>query len=196
MVNGHAITAGRVDALVLAACDYSKAVRQEQGGAEPTQSVAQLRSAITQALIQFELTGEAADQLGLSVSDAKIASLTSASTMPAGLNTDSRTLLEEFFSDSAKAQLQQAVVGAHLADPKVTTADDVSQTDLGAATPYLDKFAAKQDVSVNPSFGSWDGTTLVSGSGSLSDPVSTTPVPAGSTPAAAVGDLPPSQVCG
>lgn len=195
IVDGDAISASHVDDLVLAACDYSEQVRVEQGGAEPTQSMASLRFGLMQALIQFDITDEAARQLGLSVSDAKIAEVASTSTMPPGLSSSSESLLKQFFSDSAKAQLQQAVIGAHLRDPKVTTADSVNQSDVQAAAPYLKKFAAKQDVIVDPSFGRWNGTTLVSASGSLSDPVSTTP-PAVGGPSPAVADLPPSQVCG
>lgn len=195
VVNGHVISQDEVDELVLAACDYSKAVRLEQGGAEPTQSMATLRSSLAEALIQFEITNAAAAQLGLSVSDAKVAELTSANPMPPGLSRSSRDLLEEFFYKASRAQLQQAVVGAHLRDPEVTTADAVTPADLEAATKYLDSFASKQDVSVNPSYGEWDGSALVDVSGSLSDPVSTTPTPADSA-ADPVEGLPPSQVCG
>lgn len=78
VVNGHVISQDEVDELVLAACDYSKAVRLEQGGAEPAQSMADLRSRLALALIQFEITNAAAAQLGLSVSEAKIGQLTSA----------------------------------------------------------------------------------------------------------------------
>lgn len=197
VVNGHVISQGEVDDLVLAACEYSEAVRLEQGGAEPGQSMAALRSSLAEALIQFEVTDEAARQLGLSVSDASVAKLTADSTMPPGLSDESRELLEGFFSDASRAQLQQAVVGAHLRDPKVVTAEDATPEDIDAATKYLNTFAADQDVTVNPSYGSWDGTTLVHTSGSLSDAVSTTP-PADDLAAAPdpVKDLPPSQVCG
>lgn len=195
IVDGDAISASHVDDLVLAACDYSERVRVEQGGAEPTQSIASLRFGLMQALIQFDITDAAARQLGLSVSDAKIAEAASTTTMPPGLSSSSESLLKQFFSDSAKAQLQLAVIGAHLRDPKVTSADSVNSSDMQAATPYLKKFAAKQEVTVDPSFGRWNGTTLVSASGSLSDPVSTTP-PSPGGPSPAVADLPPSQVCG
>lgn len=196
VVNGHVISQSQVDDLVLAACDYSRAVRAEQGGAEPTQSMGNLRTSLAGALIQFEITDEAASQLGLSVSEAKISELTSANPMPAGLSGESRDLLEGFFHDASRAQLQQAVLGAHLSDPKVTTADDVTPANVDAGMRYLDSFAAKQDVTVDPSYGSWDGSALVSSSGSLSDPVSTTPAARPNPSPDAVADLPPSQVCG
>lgn len=202
IINGQGISTSRVDDLVLAACDYSTRVRLSQGGAVPTQSMASLRSNLTQALVQFAITDKAAQQLGITVSDAKIASLTAGSTMPAGISSTTRSLLTEFFRQSAKAQLEQAVIGAHLRDPKITNADSVTandpqtQNDLKAAAPYLDKFARQQHVIVDPSFGKWNGTALVPASGSLSDRVSATPTPSTSDPAAAVKDLPPSQVCG
>lgn len=197
VVNGHVISQGEVDDLVLAACEYSESVRLGQGGAEPGQSMATLRSSLAEALIQFEIIDEAASQLGLSVSDAKIAELTSANSLPPGLSDESRDLLDDFFYSASRAQLQQAVVGAHLRDPKITTADAITPEDIEAATKYVDKFASEQDVTVNPAYGSWDGSTLVGDSGSLSDAVSTTPAAAAQSAVAdAVEDLPPSQVCG
>jgi hypothetical protein len=194
IVDGTGISSGSVDDLVLAACEYSKQGRLSQGGAVPTQSMARLRFSITQALIQFLINDKAARQLGVTVSDAKIASVAGAATMPPGISGSTRQLLTSFFHESAKAQLQQAVIGAHLRDPKITTADAVTQDDLKAATPYLQKFAAQQHVVVDPSYGRWNGAALVAASGSLSVPVSTTPGGAGA--ATAVKDLPPSQVCG
>jgi hypothetical protein len=196
VVDGTAITAGHVDDLVLAACDYSKQVRLSQGGAVPAQSTASLRSNLIKALIEFVITDRAASKLGLTVSDARIAQLAGSTTMPAGVSSSTKTLLSEFFHNSAKAQLQQAAIGAHLRDPSITTADTVTQSDLSAATEYLNEFAAKQHGSVDPSFGKWDGTKLVDTSGSLSDPVSATPTPVTGNSASAVKDLPPSQVCG
>jgi hypothetical protein len=194
IVDGTGISSGSVDDLVLAACDYSKQGRVSQGGAVPTQSMARLRFSITQALIQFILNDKAARQLGVTVSDAKIAAVAGAATMPRGVSASTRKLLTTFFHESARAQLQQAVIGAHLRDPKITTADAVTQDDLKAAAPYLKKFAAKQHVVVDPSYGRWNGTALVAASGSLSVPVSVKP--GGTDAATAVKDLPPSQVCG
>lgn len=196
VVDGTAITASSIDDLVLAACDYSRQVRLSQGGAVPTQSTASLRSNLAKALIQFEITDRAAAKLGVTVSDARIAQLAGTTSLPAGVSGTTKSLLTQFFHDSAKAQLQQAVIGAHLRDPSITTAEAVTQSDLSAAAPYLAKFAAKQDVSVDPSFGRWDGTKLIAASGSLSDPVSATPTPVTGNSASAVKDLPHSQVCG
>jgi SurA-like protein len=193
IINGQGISVSSIDNLVLAACDYSKQARLSQGGAEPTQSMANLRFSITQALIHFVITNKAASLLGLTVSDAKIASVAGSTTVPDGVSGTNRSLLTNFFSDAAKAQLQQAVIGAHLRNPKITTADAVTKKDLQAAAPYLDKFTAHQHVVVDPSFGKWNGTALVQASGSLSDPVSAA---AGSSSATPIKDLPPSQVCG
>lgn len=196
MVDGTAITANHIDDLVLAACDYSKQARLSQGGAVPTQSMANLRANLTKALISFAITDRAASKLGVSVSAARVAQVAGTSSMPAGVSAQTKSLLMQFFYASAKAQLQQAVIGAHLRDPSITTADSVTQNDVSAAAPYLLKFASQQDVSVDPSFGKWDGTRLIDTSGSLSYPVSATPTPATGISAGAVKDLPPSQVCG
>ncbi len=194
VVNGQAIRANQVDDLVLAACDYSAQNRVSQNGTLPTQSTANLRLAITQALIQFQLIDQVAHQQGLSVSDARIAQLMGGSPIPSGVSGQHRQLLAQFLRDSAKAQLQQAVIGAHLHHPNITTDAKVSKTDIPLATQYLNKFFAKQSVIVDPGFGKWTGTKLVPSSGSLSYPVSTTPQPGQSTPD--LQSLPASQVCG
>ncbi len=181
---------------MLVACDYSQQVRLSQGGAVPAQSTANLRANLIQALIQFALTDRAASQLGVTASDARIAQVAASAKMPDGVSSTTRGLLTQYFHDSARAQLLQAAIGAHLRDPKITTADAVSPNDITAARPYLDKFAAKQSVTVDPSFGRWNGTRVVNTSGSLSVPATVTPTPSGSSSATAVKNLPQSQVCG
>lgn len=193
VADGELIQASQVDNLVLAACAYSAQNRISQGGTLPTQSTANLRLAITQALIQFKLIDVAAHRLGVTVSPARIAQLVNASPIPAGITGADRQLLSQFLRESAQAKLQQAVIGAHLRNPKVTSDANVSETDLRYAQGYLQKFYKKQSVVVDPSYGKWTGSKLVPSSGSLSYPVST-PRPGTSTPD--LQSLPASQVCG
>ena len=65
-VGDESISGGTVDDLVEAACEYTEAIRKEQGsGTEPTQAVANLRTSVTRQLIQGEVTQAAMDELGL-----------------------------------------------------------------------------------------------------------------------------------
>ena len=88
--------------------------------------------------------------MGLTVSPAAIAKVTSSQKIPPGLSSSDQQLLTQFFYDSAKAQLQQATIGAHLKDPSVTNADNVTSADITAATAVPHAFTAKQSVTVSP----------------------------------------------
>ena len=199
VVNGTTISQDSVDDLVSAACDYSQVLRELSGGLDPTLALGSLRTSLTEALITFQLSDEAADELGLTVSNAMVTKVASGNDMPSELDDHTAEVIGDFFRDAARSNLQQGVIGAHEQDDSVTTADKVTQADVTAGATYLRKFAKKQDITVDPRYGTWDGSTLKTASGSLSDPVSdsakqATVAPAeGENPAAG---LPASQVCG
>lgn len=199
IVNGSAISQSRVDNLVQAACQYIALGRvAKHSGNQPSTAMITLKSTIAQSLISFALTDKAASDLHLSVSPAAVAKVVKVSSppLPAGLSDTNKALLTRFFDDSARFQLQEAVIGAHLKNPAVTNADHVQQSDQQAAAGYLATFIANQSVSVNPSDGHWNGKALTAGSGSLSAPVSSAARLPPPTSPTAVADLPPSQVCG
>ncbi len=172
VVNGTSISQRTVDDLVGAACDYITLLGQKNSGASQPRPVSFFKHLFTQSYISFGITAKAARELRVSVSPAAIAKLTDQQPLPAGLSAGDREKLTAFFTGSARAQLQQEVIGAHLNDPAVTTADNVSQADLPAAKPYLATYERKQSVQVNPAYGSWNGQRLVDTDGSLSVPQS------------------------
>ena len=202
MVNGSNISQSTVDDLVKAGCGFFEASRAETGGGEPT-STAFLRNLFTQSLISFKIIDKAADQMNLTVSKAQIADKGSGQTIPKGLQGEDRERLQNFFMLSTRSDLQRAVIGAHLKDPSVTNADHVTQSQIEDSTKFLKAFTLKQDVSVNPAYGTWSEGELLNTDGSLS---------AAQSPAAkkwlnlreqtsngssdGVAGLPPSQVCG
>lgn len=197
VVNGDKISQGTIDDLVVAGCGFFKAQRALDGGAVPSTSTAFLRNVFTGSLISFTIVDKAAAQLHLTVSRAAIASATQ--TPPKGMNSEDRERLADFFTDSARSELQQAVIGAHLKDPSVTNADDVTPDDTAAAEKYLAAFTAKQHVEVNPAYGTWSGGRLLDTDGSLSKAQSSEAkswlaLRAGNGQSAA--GLPASQVCG
>ena len=75
---------------------------------------------------------------------------------------------------------------------------DTEAGDAQDADAYVSDYFSASDVVINPAYGSWDGSNVTQGSGSLSDPVSSVaraalPKADGTTD---VATLPPSQVCG
>lgn len=201
VINGDKISQTQVDNLVDAACSFFKQNRLKSGGASPQTSTAYLRNVITEDLISYRLTGAAASQLHLTVSPATIATVKASAnqTLPAGMSSTDSTRLGAFFDSSYRSQLELAVIGAHLKDPSVMTADKVTQSDIAASKKYMASFIAKQHISVSPAFGTWTKGMLVQTDGSLSSPVSSSAKTwtrlAASNSTSSQG-LPPSQVCG
>lgn len=206
-VDGTVITDTTVDDLTQAACDFTSESREQQdgaasGGDAPSLVLADLKASLLQALIEFELTDTAAEELDVEVTRAQISQLTAQQPVPEGLADEASEIIGEFFEMSAKNQLQRAVIGAKLRDPSLASPDDATEEDLQAANDYLQDSYSDADVEVSPRFGRWDGATLEQGTGSLSDPVSTTaaeePIPGQVDPQTdnPADDLPPSQVCG
>jgi hypothetical protein len=117
--------------------------------------------------------------------------------MPTGLSDSDKKVLTGFFYKQAKAQVQQAVIGAHLKDPSVTTSAGVGMSSASDASSYVVGKLKAADVDVNPQYGEWNGRTVATASGSLSDPVSSAATSLltaqGNTN---VENLPASMVCG
>jgi hypothetical protein len=195
-VNDQRITQSEVDDMVMAACEFSKVARLEAGGKDPQSSMAALRETVIGAKVQFALTEQAAEELGITVSDAAVTA--AMQTVPPQLTGDAADLVRDFFHDAAKAQVQQAVIGAHSVDSSVT--DDsapMSDENLAAGEQFLQEYAAEQDIEVNPEFGTWDGSKVSRGSGSLSVAVSDRAEEIGqAADNRSIPDLPASQVCG
>jgi hypothetical protein len=168
VVNGSSISQSSVDDLVQAGCDFFKAQRATAGGATPATPTSFLRNLFTQNLIQFKIVDKAAAALHLTVSEAAIAKASQGQTLPAGMPSDTRALLKSFFTQSTRADLQQAVIGAHLKDPSVTNADHVVQTQIADSRAYLKAFTLEQHVSVNPAYGMWSHGQVLDSDGSLS----------------------------
>ena len=203
VVNDSNISQRSVDDLVQAGCAFFKAQREASGGGEPATSTSFLRNLFTQNLIAFKIIDKAASQMGLSVSPAVIAKASQGQVLPKGLTGEDRERLQNFFTISTRADLQKAVIGAHLKDPSVTNADHVTQDQIADSRAFLKAFTLKQKVSLNPAYGTWSHGQVLDSDGSLSS--------AQSAPARkwlklraanadgsgqGVAGLPPSQVCG
>jgi SurA-like N-terminal domain len=195
-VDGKSISQKQVDSVVQAACAYTAA---SSAGQTPTKvSLANLRAAITSALVQFAVIDKAATAMKLSVDQAAITQNASQNTIPPGLKPSDKLALQGFFYQVGKSTAQTQLIGAHLADPKVTTIQQVKSDNTKLASKYLSSYVGKQDVRVNPSYGRWNGSTVVGGSGSLSEPVSAlakVSQNAAASSQASTAELPSSQVC-
>ncbi len=199
-VNEETITESTIDDLTEAICAFNEIQRKEQGLPQPGQSVQELRASLVESLIILEITDQAAEERGVTVSDALVSKIAAGTVIPDDLAADHRALLEEFLKERTLQALQQGAIGANLEDPAVTTADKIDQSDVTAANSYLKKFAEQQDVEVSPRYGEWNGVRLEFGTGSLSDPVSTTPAPTPPpgqpAPPEPTFTPPASQLCG
>lgn len=198
-VDGDEISQDSVDQLVSAACNFIEV--GNEGSATPRQvGASTLRSSLTSTLVGFALTDKAvdADHLDLTVYSADVESADTTK-LPDGLSDTDATLLDDFFYDLAQEQVQQATIGAHLKDDSVTTSADVSSNDVALASDYMTTLFSAADVDVNPGYGTWDGSVVNAGSGSLSDPVSSEAKYTAENASSGSGDvsgLPPTQVCG
>jgi hypothetical protein len=196
-INGDAISEQHVDSIVQAACAYNTATAGADRAPTPV-SLANLRSTITGAVVQFEVIDRAASAMNLTVDQATIVANSSQNQIPAGLNATDKAALKGFFYDIGKSTAETQVIGAHLADPTVTDIKQVHGDNTKQAATYLASYVHKQDIRVNPAYGQWTGSQVVGGSGSLSDPVSTlakAAETAASSSQANTADLPSTQVC-
>jgi hypothetical protein len=205
VVNGSNISESTVSDLVTAGCSYFEANRKESptGGAEPATSIAYLRHVFTLNLISFKIVDKAASELHLTVSPAVLAKATSGQRLPAGLQGEDRERLKAFFDASTRAEVQKALIGAHLKDPSVTTADHVTRDQTQDSVKYLRAFTLRQHVTVNPAYGTWSHGQLLDTDGSLSAAQSSTArrwlsIRAANLDSSGenVDQLPASQVCG
>jgi len=202
VVNGSSISQSSVDDLVHAGCSFFEAQRAQGGGGQPATATSFLKTLFTQSLISFKIIDKAAGQLHLTVSPAVLAKATAQQSLSTVQGRD-RELLRNFFTSSTRSELQLAVIGAHLKDPSVTNADNVTPAQIKDSEAYMLAFTRKQHVVINPAYGSWRNGELLGTDGSLS---------AAQSPAArrwlslrtanfgnqgaSVAGLPPNQVCG
>jgi hypothetical protein len=196
-IDGQSIQQSRVDSVVHAACSYTAATASGSQAPAPI-SLANLRATIMAALIQFAVIDRVASTMRLSVDQATINQNASQNSIPPGLSKSDSSALKGFFYQIGKSTAQTQLIGAHLVDPSVTTMSQVNNDDTKQATAYLTKYITKQDIRVNPAYGRWNGSTVIGGSGSLSEPVSTIAKDsqiAAASSQANTSDLPASQVC-
>ncbi|MBA2774986.1 MAG: SurA N-terminal domain-containing protein [Nocardioidaceae bacterium] len=192
-VNGTTITDESIDNLAQAFCAYIEEGEKQEAvdDQKPAIAIGDLKLNLLNGLVAFELTDTAAQELGIGVPPAQIEKSLGDLNLPDALDADEVELLEGFFDNLQENELQNTMI------------EEKESAD------YLQKYFSKADVEVSPSFGRWDGEKIEPGTGSLSDPVSTTASPTpppGQDPVAAqeaqaaaqqaLEALPPSQVCG
>lgn len=205
VVNGSSISQSSVDDLVLAACAYSKVLRVQQHGPAPTTSVAYLRNVFTDQFVSFKIADKAAAALGITITPSAIHTITASEPVPTTLGSTDRSHLIAYFTDSARAELQAAMIGAHLKHKTYSSyqisklGQTAAQVYISAGQAYLATYTAAQDVSVNPAYGTWQQNKVVDTDGSLSSAVSFSArnwLSLRSQNANSVKGLPASQVCG
>ncbi len=196
LVNGTAISQDKVDQLVQATCDFAHIQRDMQGLVGASQSVAHLRTLVTNIIVQNHLVNTAAQQMKLTVSRAAIVGEMGNTNYPSQLGDQERKALKSLFHNISKANVQRGAILQHLKNPKKHSAkfEPLTPQEVKRVQKFMKGFAKKQDVSVNPAYGRWNGTQVTQASGSLSDPVSESAKQAMTQQGPA--GLPPSQTCG
>jgi len=112
----------------------------------------------------------------LTVSPAQVeqAAVQSVNSIPDAVPDADRQVLTEYFDQQAETSILQAVIGKHMQDKSVTDGSQVTPDEIAASKPFMQTYFEEADVDVNPAYGSWNGTTLDKGTGSLSLRVSKT----------------------
>lgn len=197
--NDTKISASEVDDTVSAACSYIEISAKNNAQETQALAISDLRSSLTTTMVLVPLYEQLVDELGLTIRPADIAKLTGQNPLPDGLTQDEQDILNAYFEDIAILQLSQALIGSNATDPTITNSSQLTTDESAAGSDTVSKFLAKQDVEVNPQYGTWDGANVTNTSGSLSLPISAGSQPLKADPqtgAKDVSDLPPSQVCG
>lgn len=174
VVDGTSIGQGDVDSIIDAACSYTEEFRKQNAQVQQLDR-AEYRGIFLTGLIQAQITEQAADDQGLSVSNAQVeeATVQSVTSIPDSMSDQDRAALTTYFDDQARIQILQTVIGRHADDASVTDGSQVSSKEIAADKPFMKVYFEKADVDVNPRYGQWNGSTLDAGSGSLSQLVST-----------------------
>lgn len=193
------VSASSVDDTVTAACNYIEI--QAKNDPQNSQAIAlsDLRSSFTTTEILVPLYEQLTDELGLTIRPADVEKLAGQNTLPDGLSEKDQEILTDYFHDVAVLNLSQALIGSHTVDPSVTDSSQLTTDESASGADTITAFLEKQDVEVNPQYGTWQGTSVAFESGSLSTPVSESGTPLVADPQTGVKDvsqLPPTQVCG
>lgn len=197
VVNGTSISQDDVDDVVTAVCNYIE-IANKSAEQPSNPAFSDLRSSFLGLLIQFDIVSAVTSELGLTIYPADIEKAAQFP-LPDELSQEDQDIINDYLYQQAESQVGQATIAAHETDSGVTNSTGVTIDPNSPPPDAVQQALADADVSVNPGFGSWDGTTVTTSSGSLSDLVST-PKPTsnegGASAPTDTGDLPPSQVCG
>ena len=175
VVEGTNITQGSLDDLVNAACTYTKEFREQDARVQEL-NLAEIRATFLTGEVQAEITRKLAAEQGLTVAPAQVeqAAVRSVSSIPDTVPEDDRQVLTDYFDEQAETSILQAVIGKHRQDKSVTDGSQVTADEIAASKPFMQTYFENADVDVNPEYGSWNGSTLDKGTGSLSLRVSKT----------------------
>lgn len=175
VVDGTNITQGSLDDLVDAACTYTKEFRKQDARVQQL-NLAEIRATFVTGKVQAEITKKIADEQGLTVAPAQVeqAAVQSVNSIPDAVPDADREVLTEYFDQQAETSILQAVIGQHMQDKSVTDGSQVTTDEIAASKPFMQTYFEEADVDVNPAYGSWNGSTLDKGTGSLSLRVSKT----------------------
>jgi hypothetical protein len=167
VVRGQSISDARVSHYVDALCASAAVSRKAQGQPNPNVPVPYVRRFVLGYLVAFNLSDAYSAMHGLTVTDAAIGRL-GGSSESQGLKEPQRSRVDSFIEKYQRYALQLSTIGSYLKDRTVTSIDKIDQATIKPGQAALESWAAKQSVTVDPSYGLYSGLTVHARSGSLS----------------------------
>jgi hypothetical protein len=167
VVNGASIPDSQVTHVVDAFCSSVVAQQRAPGGNAQNVPVPYLRRLLLGYLVAFHLADDYFHAHGLTVTPAAVDRLGQPPTQPGltGLQQSRRT---GFLKAYQRYAFQLSTIGAHLKNRSVTSLPSYDKSTQQAGQIELAKWAARQHISVDPSFGVFKNLTIAPRSGSLS----------------------------
>jgi hypothetical protein len=167
VVNGASISDSHVTHVVDAFCSSVVAQQRSPGGNAQNVPVPYLRRLLLGYLVAFQLADDYFRAHGLTLSPAAVDRLGQPPTQ-SGLSVLQQSRRTEFLKAYQRYAFQLSTIGAHLKNRSVTSLPNFDRSTEQAGQTELVNWAARQHISVDPSFGVYKDLTVAPRSGSLS----------------------------
>jgi hypothetical protein len=167
VVDGVSIPDSRVTHVVDAFCSSVVAQQHAPGGNAQNVPVPYLRRLLLGYLVTFQLADDYFRAHGLTLRPAAVDRLGQPPTQP-GLSVLQQGRRTEFLLAYQRYAFQLSTIGANLKNPSVTSLSSYVKSTQQAGLTELEKWAARQHISVDPSFGVYKNLAIAPRSGSLS----------------------------
>jgi SurA-like N-terminal domain len=174
VVGQDTIDASAVDSIAAAYCSVSVAAAQAQGDPGTAQPTRDIRRGVLDALVQSDLVRAAARRLGgVHVTDAQVSQVIESSvSLPKAAPAQDTSTLRRFLEQVTRTQLTLQAIGTRLLAGSSGEQPPSAEQAVARGERYVQRYASRLDVSVDPRYGAYSPRGIGVGSGSLSVSVS------------------------